>query len=100
MEEELERLESDVDRAASAMREALDRTRAQLDSAQLTFFDEEETQQLELDYDRLHARYETIRDKVHKEIASVRERYATQDVRVFPIAVTFLHPATGGTVDA
>lgn len=100
MEEELARLESDVDRAASAMREAVDRTRAQLDSAQLTFFDEEETQQLELDYDRLHARYETIRGKVHKEIASVRERYATQDVRVFPIAVTFLHPASRGTVHA
>ncbi len=100
MEDELTRLESDVDRAAVAMREALDRTRSQLDSAQISLFAEEEAEQLERDYDRLHARYATIRDKVQTEITSVRERYATQDVRVFPIAVTFLHPATGGALDA
>ncbi|MBY5162097.1 DISARM system SNF2-like helicase DrmD [Salsipaludibacter albus] len=92
MEEELARLESDVDRAADAMREALDRTRNQLDSAQISLFADDEAEQLEHDYDRLQARYETIRDKVRTEITSVRERYATQDVRVFPIAVTFLHP--------
>ena len=99
MDEELARLQSDVDRAAEAMRQALDRTRRQLDQAQLTFFDTQETQQLELDYDRLEARHDTLREKVHREIASVRERYATQDVRVFPIAVTFLHPMTGGAAD-
>ena len=95
MEAELDRLQADVDRAAVAMREALDRTRAQLDSAQLSLFAREEAEQLQLDYDRLHSRYQTIRDKVRIEVDGVRERYAAQDVRVFPIAVTFLHPLNG-----
>lgn len=96
MEEELTRLESDVERAAAAMRDALDRTRTRLDDAQQSLFAEEESTQLQLDYDLLAARHETIFGKVKRETDEVRKRYATQDVRVFPISVTFLHPTTEG----
>lgn len=95
MESELEALENDVDRAAGEMREALDRIRGHLDRPQAGLFDAEESAQLQSDFDRLNARYQTIRDKVRSEIETVRDRYVTQDVRVFPIAVTFLHPKGG-----
>lgn len=97
MEGELSALEADVDRAASEMRGALDRIRSQLDRPQASLFDEEEAAQLEGDFDRLNNRYRSVHEKVRAEIEHVRARYATQDVRVFPIAVTFLHPAGGGT---
>jgi hypothetical protein len=92
MDTELKGLEADVDRAADEMRLALARIRDQLDRPQASLFDEEESIQLEADFERLNARYRTIHEKVRAEITHVRSRYETQDVRVFPIAVTFLHP--------
>src|SRR5207249_4851006 len=93
MESELNALEADVERAAGEMRVALERIREQLARPQASLFDEEEAAQLEVDFERLNARYHTIHGKVRTEIDHVRSRYATQDVRVFPIALTFLYPA-------
>lgn len=96
MDTELQALEADVDRAADDMRDALDRIRKQLDQPQASLFDEEVAVQLQTDFDRLNSRYTTMREKVRAEIDQVRSRYATQDVRIFPIAVTFLHPLDRG----
>jgi hypothetical protein len=89
---ELGALEADVDRAADEMRRALDRIRRQLDEPQGSLFNEQESLQLESDFERLSSRYQSVHAKVRDEITHVRARYASQDVRVFPVAVTFLYP--------
>lgn len=55
-------------------------------------FDTDERLQFERDLDALRRRVEEIPDEIEREVARLSDRYRTRDIRVFPVAVTFLVP--------
>lgn len=95
LSQEIAALEFEVSQAAEEMRTTLEHLDGLLQSPQATLFDDDVADQLRFDLDRLNQRHALVRNQVKEDIERVRRRYSEQDVRVFPIAVTFLHPLSG-----
>lgn len=57
---------------------------------------DDERRQLERDLGALQRRVEEIPDEIIRERERIATRYATRDVRTFPVAITFLVPASLG----
>lgn len=94
------RLEEKRDREVgqiTAILDELDRTiREELEAPppeQLEMWKSEEQQQFERNVDGLRTRLASLPEERDREVAAIRERYASPEPRHFPVAITFLVPA-------
>ena len=60
----------------------------------IQLWDDDEKAQLQLNFDLLQDRLDTIRNDIDREIRFVEARYEDLDTFVMPIALTFLRPET------
>ena len=59
-------------------------------------FDDPEQERFERNKDAMRARAREIPEEIKRETAAIRERFADPQARMFPVAVTFLVPASYG----
>jgi SMC interacting uncharacterized protein involved in chromosome segregation len=59
---------------------------------QLTYFSDNEREQLTRNLDSLRRRLQQIPDEIEAEIGSIQKRYADPQPRMFPVSVTYLVP--------
>ncbi len=59
---------------------------------QLELFSDPEKEQFERNKDALRARVKEIPEEIKREVESIKSRFANPQVRLFPVAVTFLVP--------
>jgi superfamily II DNA or RNA helicase len=59
---------------------------------QLELFSDPEKEQFERNKDALRARVKEIPEEIEREVESIKSRFAEPQVRLFPVAVTFLVP--------
>ena len=64
----------------------------EIEQLQLTGFSTAEREQFERNMSALAARVEQIDTEIELEHAAIRKRYANQQPRLFPVAVTYLIP--------
>lgn len=92
-----ERAEKEAKDVAAILEElAASITKALTDSGppQLALFTSDEKDQLERNRAAMKARLDAIPAELERETAAVRRRYATPVARFFPVAVTYLVPAS------
>jgi hypothetical protein len=94
LDQETAALEAEAEQAAADMRGTIENLREVMNQPQATLFDDDVARQLRFDLERLSDRHAQVRDQVHADLEQVKHRYSKQDVRVFPIAITFLIPVT------
>jgi hypothetical protein len=76
----------------SELHENIEQTLRETEYVQPTLFDLEERQQFTYDRQKLKERAEAIAREIENERQNIQARYANRQVRLFPVAVTFLLP--------
>jgi hypothetical protein len=92
-----ERADKEVRDTTAILTELLKAIQAELDEPeyqQLSLFSDPERQQFERDREALKSRAAAIPEEIEKEAEAIRARIASPQPRLFPVAVTYLVPAT------
>jgi len=90
-----ERCDKEVADQEAILRELERSIRADLkETAQLDLWDTKERDQYERDRQSMRTRLEVIPDEIIRETRAIRTRYANPSSRLFPVAVSYLLPAS------
>jgi SNF2 family DNA or RNA helicase len=90
-----ERCEKEVSDHEAILRELERSLRADVhDPHQLDLWETKEREQLERDRQSMKTRLEAIPEEILRETQAIRARYANPTTRLFPVAVSYLVPAT------
>jgi hypothetical protein len=81
-----------IEHVLTELRRSIEHELKQPETEQLALFAPEEREQFQRDVDALRRRLEAIPDDIERETAVIRRRYADQEPRLFPAAITFLVP--------
>jgi superfamily II DNA or RNA helicase len=94
LEERRDREIADLAAVLSELRENIATELRQPEHVQLELFNPSQREQYQRDIESLRARADEIPAEIERETASIRARFADPTLRLFPVAVTYLVPAT------
>ena len=82
----------DITAILTELKAAIEKELNDPENRQLELFSDPEKEQFERNKDALRARVREIPEEIEREVESIKSRFAEPQVRLFPVAVTFLVP--------